>query len=88
MYRGEQESAIVHYIYCHFLYFVKIIVLKLKQSVTLREIYSPSRGEDKKKKKKICQRNTSIAANHKIGFTWRRQTIKKIEAVEQLIRKV
>ena len=52
-YRGEQESAIVHYIYCHFLYFVKIIVLKLKQSVTLREIYSPSRGEAQKKKKWI-----------------------------------
>ena len=43
---GEQESAILIYNYCNFLYVVKIIAIKLKHAVILQEIYSPSRGED------------------------------------------
>ena len=46
----EQESAILIYNYCNFflkyIYVAKIIAIKLKNAVILKEIYSPSRGED------------------------------------------
>ena len=43
---GEQESAILIYNHCNFLYVAKIIAIKLKNAVIFKEIYSPSRGED------------------------------------------
>ena len=43
---GEQESAILIYNHCNFLYVSKIIAINLKNAVILKEIYSPSRGED------------------------------------------